>query len=357
MGKLQYTVHVLLFTILSTTVLYFGRNFLVPTALAAVLAMLFIEVSNRLERLGLSRALSSLASVLLFLITIAIILGLLSWQLNNFTENLHGMKERLLTLLQRLRDWLNETVGISNEQQKNIVEKQGETAGGSSSNLLANFASAILDILVNAVLVLVYMFLFLFYRSRIKKFILKLVPSAHDEQAETIIHQSAKVSRQYLSGLTAMIGMLWVLYGIGFSIVGVQSALFFAILCGVLEIVPFVGNITGTSLTVLAVIAQGGQSQQILGVVAVYLVVQFFQTYILEPLVVGNQVNINPLFTIMALVAGEAVWGIAGMILAIPMLGIIKIICDHIPTLAPYGFLIGTEAKRKRALQLRRKKT
>src|SRR5690606_22127969 len=107
------------------------------------------------------------------------------------------------------------------------------------------------------------------------------------------------------------------------------------------------GNITGTSITVFGVMAQGGQTDQIIGVIIVYLIVQSIQTYLLEPLIVGEQVNINPLFTIMVLVGGELVWGIAGMVLAIPLLGIVKIICDNIPSLQPYGYLIGTDKKQK----------
>jgi predicted PurR-regulated permease PerM len=73
--------------------------------------------------------------------------------------------------------------------------------------------------------------------------------------------------------------------------------------------------------------------------------VQFIQTYVLEPLVVGAEVNINPLFTIMGLVAGEVLWGIPGLVLAIPLLGIAKIVCDHVEPLKPYGDLIGQEKK------------
>jgi predicted PurR-regulated permease PerM len=98
------------------------------------------------------------------------------------------------------------------------------------------------------------------------------------------------------------------------------------------------------------VVVQGGGTGMIFGVLITYATVQFFQTYILEPLVVGAEVNINPLFTIIVLVAGELVWGIPGMVLAIPLLGIVKIICDHIEPLKPYGFLIGQEKKKKQGL-------
>jgi predicted PurR-regulated permease PerM len=145
------------------------------------------------------------------------------------------------------------------------------------------------------------------------------------------------------------------MYSIGFSIVGVKYAVLFAIICGVLEIVPFVGNLTGNLLTVLMVLIQGGGMGMVIGVIITYSIVQFLQSYLLEPLIVGAEVNINPLFTIVILVLGNLVWGIPGMVLAIPLLGIIKIVCDHIPSLNPYGYLIGSDRK-KRSLFFKRKK-
>jgi len=346
MGKLQHSVYALLFISLIISILYISRAFLIPLTLAGILAMLFVRLCDKLERNGISRALSALIAVILLLAGISIIVFLLTWQLNDLTENIEGMKQRSMSLLQSLKEWINETLGISSKQQEEIIKEQGSNSEG-TGNMLAGFASGILGALVNTVLIIVYIYLFLYYRSRIKRFILKLIPLNQEAKTKKVIQQATRVSQQYLSGLALMILVLWIMYGIGFTLIGVENALFFAILCGILEIVPFVGNITGTSITVLAVIAQGGQTDQIIGVVIVYLIVQFLQTYLLEPLIVGEQVNINPLFTIMVLVGGELVWGIAGMVLAIPLLGIVKIICDNIPALKPYGYLIGTDKKQK----------
>jgi predicted PurR-regulated permease PerM len=168
-----------------------------------------------------------------------------------------------------------------------------------------------------------------------------LVPKEEVQETERMLSDAGKVSQNYLSGLGMMIFMLWIMYSIGFSIIGVESAIFFAVLCGILEIVPFIGNLTGTGLTILMVISQGGSNNMVLGVFLTYMFIQFVQTYFLEPLVVGAEVNINPLFTILVLVFMEIIWGIPGMIMAIPMLGILKIICDHVQILKPFAFLIG----------------
>lgn len=355
MQKLQRLTYFLFFISLAIAVLYFAREFLIPIALSGVLATLFIRFCNKLEAKGINRGLSSLLAILLFLGVIAVVVFLLSWKLSDLTENIEGMKEHIVGLFDGLKAWINEKIGVSAEQQEKMIEPS-EASGSEGGSMLFDFASGTVNILVKTLLVVVYMYLFLYFRSRIKKFMLMIVPQNDDDETERVIDKSAQVSQQYLSGLSKMILLLWIMYGIGFSVVGVENAIFFAVLCGILEIVPFVGNITGTSLTVLAVVAQGGDSNQIVGVLGIYLLVQFIQTYLIEPLVVGDEVNINPLFTIIVLVAGELIWGIPGMILAIPLLGIVKIICDSVPQLQPYGYLIGSDRKRKTSFVDRIKK-
>jgi predicted PurR-regulated permease PerM len=344
MAKLQHSVNFLFLFILAFAGLYFAAPFLIPAALAAVLSMVFIRLCNFFERKGISRAWASLLCILLFLLAMASIIGLLSIQLGSLAENLDGMEKRLTSMLEGLKSWINETLGIKKSEQEKMIK---QTTSGGSGGMMLSFASGLLDVAVNTVLVIVYMYLFLSMRGHIKKFILRLVPKKENEDTADLVHDVGKVSQKYLSGLAAMIGVLWIMYGIGFSIVGVESALFFAVLCGLLEIVPFVGNLTGTCLTVFAVMAQGGDGKMVAGVLGTYFIVQFVQTYILEPLIVGEQVNLNPLFTIMGVVLGELVWGIAGMILAVPLLGMAKIICDSYPHLKPYGFLLGPENPRK----------
>jgi predicted PurR-regulated permease PerM len=158
---------------------------------------------------------------------------------------------------------------------------------------------------------------------------------------EQVIYNATRVSQQYLLGLSKMIVLLWIMYSIGFSIIGVENAIFFAILCGLLEVVPYVGNITGTILTVTVAAIHGANPSLLGGIVITYGVVQLIQGWVLEPFILGPQVKINPLFTIVVLVIGQLLWGISGIILAIPLTAIFKIICDHIAALKPYGFLIG----------------
>lgn len=339
---LTKTVQILLVVLLTAALLYAGRKFLVPIALAGLLSMLLLPWSTWLEKRGIQRGLSTTIAVLTLVIGIVGIIALLSWQMTSVTEDLSEIKTVASDRLKEVRQFASEKLGVTKAEQEEMIEENKASSAGNAAKLGAAVLGAVLGALVTLIIAVVYVFMFLYYRGHFKKFILKLVPATEKTEATRVMEESSQVAQKYLGGLGMMIMILWVLYGIGFSIVGVKNAFFFAILCGVLEIVPYVGNLTGTAITLLMTMAQGGDFSMMMGVVITYGLVQFFQNNVLTPLIVGSEVNINPVFTIMALLAGELIWGVPGMILAIPMLGIFKIICDHVESLKPFGFLIGS---------------
>lgn len=347
---LSKTIQVLFFLFLVFAGLYYAQAFLIPVAFAGLLSMLFLPLSRWLERKGLGRGLAILACILLIVAVIAGVVALVSWQVGDLASDVNNMEQRVQQMVTSVRQFISNNLGISREQQDQMIKSSQQGGGGGASSMITGFAGSIMSILVDLLLVMVYIFLFMYFRSHLRKFVLKLVPPSEKQNAEVIIHDIQLVAQQYLTGMGMMIVGLWIMYGIGFSIVGVKNAIFFAILCGLLEIVPFVGNLIGNALAIIMVLSQGGGMNMVVGVLITYALVQFIQSYILEPLVVGSEVNINPLFTIMIIVLGEMLWGIAGMVLAIPLLGIVKIICDHIEPLKPYGFLIGEDKKKKSGL-------
>ena len=337
---LTRTVQIIFLFFLLLAGLYFSKPFLVPFTIAALLSMLFFPLAGKLEKKGVSRGLSALCCILILLLVVLGIGALISLQIADLSKDMASLQEQGGKFITRIKETISTTFGISPEKQQEMM-KQQQSSGGNAGKFVTGLMSALSGILVDSILVMVYIFLLMYLRSHIKQFILKLVPRENKIIANKIITDSSKVAQQYLSGLGTMIVILWMMYGIGFSIVGVKNALFFAILCGLLEIIPFIGNLTGTAFTLIMALTQGGGTTMVIGILITYATVQFIQTYILEPLVVGAQVKINPLFTIIAIVLGELIWGIPGMILAIPLLGIMKIIFDNIDYLKPYGFLIG----------------
>jgi len=325
--------------------LYFMQGFLIPLCIAGILATLFLPFCKWMEKKKIPKVLAVSICLLVLLSTIVGVGALLTWQINELTKEFSLLSEKIIEIGSRIQRYIFTNFGITPKKQSEMLGKEELSITGVMQVLVGSLASVI----TNFILVLAYIFLFLYFRTHIRRFILKLIPPAQQTEIKKMLSSITNVSQQYLLGLTKMIVCLWIMYGIGFSLIGVKNALFFAILCGLLEIVPFIGNLTGTTLTVLVAIVQGASLSLVLSIIGVYMLVQLIQEWILSPIILGTQVKINAFTTIVALVLGELIWGIAGIFLAIPLIGMFKIICDHIESLKPYGFLIGeieTEKKR-----------
>jgi predicted PurR-regulated permease PerM len=344
--SLTRSVQVLLFSILLIVALYYGKPFLIPLAFAGILSMLLVPVVEWLERKRFPKALAVLCADLLVVAVVAGIIGLISWQVADLAKNASQLESNIMQKVTQLKQFVATSLGVSPQEQQQMLQKQQQGASSGIGQQVTGILTLFGGILTDFLLMLIYIFLFLYLRSHLHTFVLKLVADEKRAESEEVLEQIEKTSRNYFTGMMLMIVCLWVMYGIGFSIVGAKNAIFFAILCGILELVPFVGNLAGTAITLLVNLAQGGGTNVLVGILITYAVVQFLQSYILEPLVVGDRVSINPLFTIGGIVAGELIWGIPGMILAIPIIGMTKIVCDHIEPLHPFGYLIGEETSK-----------
>jgi predicted PurR-regulated permease PerM len=347
---------ILLIVFLSAWLLKAAAPFLIPIVFASLLAMLLLPVSKWLEKKNIGKAFSIVLAILMLIAAFGLIIFFVGYQVSDLASNSSEIEKQLSERYAQAQEYISNTLGIPPQKQEQMMKEQQSSSGGKVSGMVSGIIAAIGGLLTNILLVLVYIFLLMYFRGHLKRFILRIVPAGQSDNTRDIIDKSQAVTQKYLTGLALMILALWVMYGIGFTIVGVKNALFFAILCGTLEIVPFIGNLIGNGLAILMTLMQGGDMNVVIGIVITYAVVQFLQSYILEPLVVGSEVNINPLFTIVGLVASEVIWGIPGMVLAIPVMGVIKIICDHVEPLKPYGELIGEDKKKESGLKTKIKR-
>ncbi len=344
-------IQTLLLLFLIFAALHFGKFFLMPLTIGCILATLFSPFCKWMESKNIPRFFAVFICLLILLLMIIGTSLLVAWQVSAFTNDLAFTKQKSMEVFDRLQEFILHNIGVSIEKQLLIIKSEQT----SFTNIMQMMLGSFTYMLTNLFLVLAYLFCILYYRSHIKQFILKLTPSAQQNEMLRLINSAKKVSQQYLVGLAKMIVCLWVMYSIGFSIAGVKNPFFFAIICGLLEIIPYVGNLAGTSLTLFASIMQGANTTMLLGIIITYTTAQLIQGWVLEPMILGPQVKINPFATIIALVVGELVWGIPGIFIAIPVTGMVKIACDHIEHLKPYGFLIGEVQSQKEKTSLFKK--
>ena len=238
----------------------------------------------------------------------------------------------------------------SENQQASQGRQEGQQGSSGSGKLpgLSNFQGAFTSIVSNVfgfladmLLILVYIFFFMYYQKKFEDSIVGFAEEDKKEEVRNVIHEASEIAQQYLFGRFILIFILAALYLLGYSIIGLQYALFISLIAALFSLLPYVGNVLGLFLAVgMSFLGGGGGSGQLIGIVVIFSVVQFVESYILEPYVVGGKVDLNPVMVIVGVVLGGIVWGIMGMILAIPILGILKVVCDHVGPLKPLAYML-----------------
>jgi predicted PurR-regulated permease PerM len=329
---------ILLFIILTSIVLYFGRGFFVLISFAGLLAMLMTPVSNRLENRGVSRVISSLISVMIIVVIFSVVILLLAAQIGNIGKELPLILLRYEEIKLDIQRWVNDSLGVSSQELRVHASDVFNNAG----SFLTNFIKNIISFIGSLFVVLVFIFLFLMQRTKYENFVLMLYKEEKRSKAKDMIDRISQVAQQYLTGRLVAACIMGILFLIGFLIVGLKNSVILALIVAIMTIIPYVGALIG-GLVPLFISMIDGTLNQSIWVVIIILTINTIDHYIIEPYVVGGSVSISPFFTIFVLILGGLIWGIPGIILFLPLSGIIKIVFENVEGLQPYASLIGDE--------------
>jgi predicted PurR-regulated permease PerM len=327
----------MLFIILASIILYYGKGFLIPLTFGAMFSFLVNPIHSKLRKLKLNKYLSAIASVITIIALVFIFLSAFGWQIQQIYEQKDEINKTLMEKRAVIQDYAQKWFGISIKEQKEDAEKVIESLEGNASGF---FGSA-LGMISNFFLSLIYAILFLTERRRISEFFKIIIPKKSD--ANDIIEDVSQIVQKYLSGKLIIIGLLAIVYAIGFLILGIQYAILIAVLAAFFTFIPYIGNIIGGSIAAIITFATGGTMVDIFIIFAIMGTAQMIESYILEPWIVGSNVELNPLFSILAVIVMSILWGAAGAVLALPLIGMLKIIFDNFEYFQPIGFLMGDE--------------
>ena len=196
-------------------------------------------------------------------------------------------------------------------------------------------------------LVPLYAFLFLFYKTLFLNFLFEVFSEENSKDVRLILNQTKTAIQSYMFGLLLEALIVATLNTVALMILGVPYAILLGVLGAILNVLPFIGGIVAVLLPLIIVtITKDGFGTQ-LGVIIAYLVIQFIDNHFLVPYIVSSRVKINALISILIVLLGGALWGISGMFLSIPFVGVLKIIFDRVPDLKPWGKLLGDEVPTK----------
>ncbi len=310
---------------------------LIPVAFAAFLAILLNPYCNWLQRHGASRGISIGIGLLTVTIVFAGIFYFLSTQLMEFGASMPLLKKKLFEIGEEIKHWVNLKFGIAEVKQDQIIKN----ALDNSQALLGKTINSVLGIFEIVVLIPVYIFFMLLYKTLLLNFVYEVFAEENSTKVSEVLIETKNAIQSYIVGLMIETLIVGILNSLALILLGVKYPVLIGCLGAILNLIPYLGGIVAIGLPILmATVTSDGFSTQI-GVIVSYMIIQFIDNHIFVPRIVSSKVQINALMSIIVVLLGNQLWGIPGMFLSIPFVAIIKIVFDRIQGLKPWGKLLG----------------
>lgn len=334
----------LLFLVLLTVVLYYGRPILIPLVFAIMLAMLMAPLCRWLDGKGLPRGVSSLICILILLLIFLGMIAILMAQLSGFIQDLPLFEQKTNEMLVSIQLFIEKQFDIPAHRQAEMVTKETKHISQSLGSYFSSVLRSSIQIVLNLVITLVFTFLMLFHKERYYSFFLQFSYGETEEQKHGVLNSISLVAQQYLKGRAISIVVMFILYLVSLWTIGIKGALLLAAVAALVNILPYIGPVLAAVIPFFIALVTEESWQPAIWLLLSFFLIQAIDNYFLTPYFLGGEVSLSALSTFIAIICGGFIWGVAGMILFIPMLSIAKIIFDYVPRWQLYGFLIGDDS-------------
>lgn len=339
---IKFTLLLLMFSLLGL-IIYLGREIIVPLAFAFLLAVLLLPVNKFLERKGMSRVWAISVSLTMSTIVAGSILYYLSQQIMSFVDDIPVIKQHLTEHVQTLKGWMSSNINLSKIEQRNLFDSAAEKLKTTGSGVLGDTFLTVTQLAVVMLLLPVYIFLILYYRDMIARFFITIFKSEHQAKVHDVLQESKSIVQGYMTGLLIEMGIVATINCLGFLILGIKYPIFLGVLSAILNLIPYIGMLIASVFCMLVTLTTSASMSDVGWVLAILVVVQFLDNNIIMPFVVGSKLKINSLITILGVLTGGALAGVAGMFLSIPFIAILKVIFDRVENLKPWGLILGDD--------------
>lgn len=331
-------------------IIIIGKIIIMPLLMAFFISIILLPLFRFFKRRKLPEALAILLPILL-VITVAVLIGWLFYtQMKFLLQDYQKIQQNLTAHLNALSLWISQVSGFSPTEQVKFINQQSNKFFNYAANMLSGAAGSATGVLIFFGLLPIYTFLIIMYRSIFMRFILMSFEPKEHENVQDVMQQIEKVSKRYLLGLVIQLCYITVLLWAILGVFGIKHALLIGIIFAFLNLIPYLGALIGNILGILITLASSESIVDILFVLGAIGAVQFLDNNILMPRIVGSQVKLNPLISILGIFIAGTMTGISGMFLALPIIAILKIIFDRSEQYKKWGVLLGDERPVKKPL-------
>jgi predicted PurR-regulated permease PerM len=329
------------------TLMIVGQQILIPLAWAVLFAFILFPACNWMERKGIGRTWSSIIATLLFAIFAGILLFYLVYQAVRILRQEATVMEEVTLGFENLQAYALERFGIT------IMETEGDAPLstdmlGQVLNFVAGEISKIGKNIVTITLIPMFLFFLLLYRGLIIRFVNARYRDNELNTINSFFEKSQYSIQNYLWGTLILTGVTTVMALIILALFGIKYAFFFSIFIAVLNLIPYIGNLAAFAVVLFFVWITKEDGYIVLFVGIALYSANLIQENFLRPKLVGDKMEMNAMIVFSAVIVGGMIWGFSGMVLFIPLLGIIKALFDSNPEWKDFSIFFESDEDAKK---------
>jgi predicted PurR-regulated permease PerM len=324
--------------------LHWGAPILIPLLYSLLIALVLYPLVARLERHRWPRWLAIAAGLTLLGLLAGSIGALLIWELSRFLEQLPQVSGTANTgigaLWARLYAWL---MGLVQGQRMDWLNDITSALPGRMPEIIQGAANALFGVFFNLFIIPVFTALLLYNRGTYVKALTAMAGPAWAERMPRLLQEAVSNYARFIAGMVQVYLIVGILNSIGFLLLGVPYAILFGMLTAVMTMIPYVGIIFSALLPISLAYTSSGSLMIPVGVIIILGVVQYLEANLIFPKVVGSKLGLSTLTSLVVIFAGGLLWGVAGMVLLLPLVSLLKLVSKEIPSWRPLMLLLGDE--------------
>ena len=334
-------LQMLLAVVLTGIILYAGRSLFIPLSFALLISFILYPICKWMEKKGINGILAILFNLFIVTALLVSIIFLLISQLKNFGSDWPLLQNKLLQSYQQFSIYLIDEWDITEVQQHVWLQQFSENSTTHLFGLLQQTISTSIVSLVLMLLIPIYSFLILYYRTRLLKALVLLLPANYRPGITEILQLAIDSYYGFIKGMLIVYLIVGALNSLGLLLLGIPHAFLFGCIAAILTFIPYVGIMVASLFPITLAWVTYNSIWYPLGVIVIFTIVQYLEANLIFPWAVARKLNLNTLMTLVAIIIGGILWGAAGMILFVPFAAILKLVAERVQGGEGLAILLG----------------
>jgi predicted PurR-regulated permease PerM len=327
-------------------VLVLAKPILIPLSIALLFSFILFPLAKKFESWKIGKGLAAFLSIFTVILILAGVIYFLSTQIISLSKEFTHFQDKIISAFADVTVYINNNVSfVENLERNELFNRMKEWITSSTGFLIGQTVNSTATFMAGLLATIVFTFLLMIYRDGLTQAFLAFSPEDKRPKVFKMFKSVQQVGQKYLVGMLVLTIVIGLANSFGLMIIGIDNPFLFGFLGAALAIIPYIGTVMGAVIPVIYAFVSYDSLWMAVAVALLFWFVQLVSDNFLTPRIVGGSLKINALTAIISLFIGAAVWGLAGMILFLPFIAMLRVICEEFEELKPVALIMGEQNK------------